>query len=437
MILIIRFQSNFLLQIVFHLYTRQKVRIFLFFHIIVRSIPSKSMKKTLLFHDTFLMKWWAERMNIEIAKILEADIATAYWSPHCYDPRSMGFQGKIIETNPNFKKGMIGFLKMKWSFFRARKILKNYDIVIFSNEAISGIWGVKRGVVSYYYAHSISRHLFDLADEYLKKVPRYAKIPYIMMAWILKKLYIIELRRVDHIFVNSRKNQERMSKWIGRDDAEMLFPPVDTEHFSPTRTRNILLDTHADVNLVTDGYFLSFSRLTHAKRIDTIIEAFKGLPTKNLVVIFWEEDSQREEFLQLAQVSPWDSPKNTWIVSEKYPNIFFFSLENNHDLPDFIRAATATLAVSKNEDFWMVAIESNACGTPVIATDEWWYQEIITPWKNGLFLEKNIPIASAIQRLIENTPEKTWITMRESSVLSAEKYSLKHLQERLINIIKE
>jgi len=43
-------------------------------------------------------------MNIEIAKILGADIATAYWSPDCYDARAMGFSGKIIQVYPQFQK---------------------------------------------------------------------------------------------------------------------------------------------------------------------------------------------------------------------------------------------------------------------------------------------------------------------------------------------
>lgn len=58
-------------------------------------------------------------MNIEIAKILDADIATAVWKSDCYDARAMGFVGDIFEVNPDFKKGMLGFLKMKWRFFRS------------------------------------------------------------------------------------------------------------------------------------------------------------------------------------------------------------------------------------------------------------------------------------------------------------------------------
>jgi hypothetical protein len=101
------------------------------------------MKRYLIVHDTFLMKGGAERMNIEIAKILSADIATTVWKSDCYDARAMGFEGKIIEILPSFRKGIIGFLEMKWAFFRRRDIYDGYDVVIFSNEAITGIWNIK------------------------------------------------------------------------------------------------------------------------------------------------------------------------------------------------------------------------------------------------------------------------------------------------------
>lgn len=42
-------------------------------------------RSTLLFHDTFLMRGGAERMNLLIADILDSDIATAYVSPESFD----------------------------------------------------------------------------------------------------------------------------------------------------------------------------------------------------------------------------------------------------------------------------------------------------------------------------------------------------------------
>lgn len=174
----------------------------------------KIMKKTLLIHDTFLMKGGAERLNIEIAKILEADIATAVYSENCYDAEKMGFFGKIFLTQKSFKNGMLGFLQMKWNFFCSKKITKNYEAIFFSNEAISAVWKAPKNAKKYYYAHSISRHLFDLYSDYLKKVSPILRPVYRIMAFFLKKLYKKEIQKMDVIFVNSRANQKRIKQWF-------------------------------------------------------------------------------------------------------------------------------------------------------------------------------------------------------------------------------
>ncbi|MBS9783926.1 glycosyltransferase [Candidatus Gracilibacteria bacterium] len=392
----------------------------------------KTKKKILLFHDIFLMKGGAERMNIEIAKILDADIATAYWSPDCYDAKSMGFQGKIIQVDPNFKKGGLGFLKMKWRFFHSKKTLKDYDIVFFSNEAISAIWGLSKHQKSFYYAHSISRHLFDLYDEYLAKVSKIRKIPYIILAFFLKKLYLAEIKKVDTIFVNSKANQKRVEKWLGRNDAKILYPPVDTDKFFPKKDNAIFRNIFPDF---PESYFLSFSRLTFAKRVDEIIKAFKNLPSKNLVVLFGAEDSQREKFMQLAKIKP-TKQKGKLLQSEKYPNIFFYSLKDNNLLVDIIQNATASIAISKNEDFGMITIESAACGTSVIAVNEGGYKETIKVGKNGLFLPENLPIQEGIEKVILETSNEEFSNIAKNCNKSIEEFSLKNFEKKLRGFIK-
>lgn len=366
------------------------------------------------------MKWGAERMNIEISKILDADIATAVWKSDCYDARAMWFAGDIFEVLPEFQKWMLGFLKMKWRFFRSWKLLQKYDSVFFSNEAISGIWSVKPGTKTYYYAHSISRHLFDLYDEYLTKVSWYARIPYVIAAYFFRKLYIAEVRKVDVIFVNSLRNKERMREWFGRDDAIVLYPPVDTDRFQIPDSRNFQLPT---------SYFLSFSRLTHAKRVDVIIEAFKNMSEKHLLVLYGEHDSQKDEFMKLAE----------WC-----DNITFLKLENNEDLPTVISGATATIAISREEDFGMVAIESMACGVPVIAVDEGGYRETMLDGKTGRLvhsaqdivhsmetMEQRKKIETALTEIVRNTKIEEWEAMREDCIARANDFSLEKFKQKL------
>lgn len=60
------------------------------------------------------------------------------------------------------------------------------------------------------------------------------------------------------IFTNSPANKTRIQEWIGRDDAIVLYPPVDTDFFRPK-------DLTGKYKNLPDQFFISFSRLTHAK----------------------------------------------------------------------------------------------------------------------------------------------------------------------------
>lgn len=87
------------------------------------------------------------------------------------------------------------------------------------------------------------------------------------------------------------------------------------------------------------------------------------------MIIFGTEDSDRENFQKMSGIKP-TQEQNTIFQSEKFPNIFWLSLRENEDLPEIVANATATVCMSKNEDFGMVVIESMSAGIPVIAPDE-------------------------------------------------------------------
>ena len=140
-------------------------------------IPSQ---KIALIHDSFFIKGGAERMNIEIANILGADIVSTVVNSGSYNLLSLGFVGRVRELFPSFGPGIVNFLKMKLKFATANQELSQYSLVILSNEAISAwrslkgySWFGMRGtsqVRKVYYAHSISRHLYDQQEQYVKKV---------------------------------------------------------------------------------------------------------------------------------------------------------------------------------------------------------------------------------------------------------------------------
>lgn len=381
------------------------------------------MPKTLVFHDTFLMKWGAERMNIEIAKILEADIATVIWSKNSYDARTMWFSHEIFETYPNFKKWMIGFLLMKASFFfstsfpgKLKKRIQSYDTIFFSNEAISAIWWASPWVKTFYYAHSLPRHLFDQYELYLSKVPPLFRWIYKIGAWFFKKIYTKELAKVGKIFVNSYTNQLILKNFLERDSI-VLLPPVDTQIFAYMEKYSLLPIFAIEwIELSYKDYYISFSRLTHAKRIDVIIEAFKKMPDKKLIILYGKNDSQREEFMKLGE----------W-----YENIVFRALSENEHLPYIINGAIASIAISKNEDFGMVAVESMACGVPVIAVDEGGYKETIVDGKTGILIPSDWLVENLTQIITLLTPE-ILESMKDACISRASDFSLEKFREKLL-----
>jgi hypothetical protein len=227
-------------------------------------------KTTLLFHDTFIHRSGTERVNINIANILEADIATAIWSANSYDAYELGYHGKIIELFHRFYSGWMGFIRMKWAFLFSRNITKKYARILFSNEALTAIHRVIPGTETIYYAHTLPHELFDGYDEYMKDVPFFFHEFYLISHWFRRRLYLYELKKVGKIITNSRMNEEWLMKWSGRTDIIVVYPPVNTLRFHPAKTKTpFIIQEHNNVESVIKkeikDYYVSPSRLKKNK----------------------------------------------------------------------------------------------------------------------------------------------------------------------------
>ena len=106
-----------------------------------------------------------------------------------------------------------------------------------------------------------------------------------ILSYFFKKMYERDIKKMDIILTNSKNTQARIKKFLGLD-SQILYPPVDLQEFNYKSQ---------------EDYYLSFARLSDAKRVDRIIEAFKNLPEKKLVVIYGENDPQRQKIFDLAE----------------------------------------------------------------------------------------------------------------------------------------
>ncbi len=216
--------------------------------------------------------------------------------------------------------------------------LRGYDLVISSSHAVA------KGVVTHpgqqhiCYCHTPMRYAWDMKEDYLEKA-RF-RLP-LMEAYVRKTLK--QLRQwdyftsnhVDYFIANSHNVANRIQKYYRRD-AQVLYPPVDTEQF--------LLNSEP-----REGYYLAASRLVPYKRLDLIIEAFKATPHRHLKVV-----GDGSEFERLK------------LMARAHDHIELLGYQPDEQLIHLMSHAQAYIFAA-DEDFGILPLEAQSCGTPVIA----------------------------------------------------------------------
>lgn len=256
-----------------------------------------------------------------MAKCLNADLAALFFDPESFHIPQMGFQGKLIAFGKNTRSRFMRQVLLKWRLLFKTGFLKQYSTVIFSNDTLSAIRNVAPGTKKIFYAHSLPRYLFDQRELYYRKVPVLFRPIYLIARSVYTRMFLSEIALVDTIYTNSTNLQQAIKKHLGYDST-VIHPPVDTSVFVPTLDKG--------------DYYISFSKLSSAKRVKETVEAFMGIPEKKLLVIYGENDPQKSEIQDMAKESS---------------NIQFLHLENNEELPLYIGRAIATVFIAKNEDF--------------------------------------------------------------------------------------
>lgn len=214
--------------------------------------------------------------------------------------------------------------------------LSKFDLIISSSAAFSKgvITGPDQLHISY--IHSPPRYAWDLTHQYLQAKNIERGIIGAPIREMLHKLRIWDAGaglRPDELIANSHYIARRINKTYRRK-ATIIYPPVDIKKF-------IFSDAPRK------GYFLTAGRFVPYKRTDLIVRAFAQRPNQKLIV---------------AGSGP-DEAKLKKIAT---PNITFVSKPTDAKLVSMMQGAKAFIYAAE-EDFGIVPVEAQACGTPVIA----------------------------------------------------------------------
>jgi glycosyltransferase involved in cell wall biosynthesis len=289
--------------------------------------------------------------------------------------------------------------------------LSEYDLVISSSAALSKgvITGADQPHIAY--VHSPARYAWDMMHIYLKQSNLIRGPKALFAKYILHKFRIWDYRTangVDHFIANSKFISRRITK-VYRRDSEVIYPPVEIDRFS----------LHNDKS----DYYLTASRMVPYKRIDLIVKAFTLLPHKKLVVI-----GDGPEMKKIAA------------IAQGHSNIGLLGYQNNQVLVKYMQEAKAFVFAAE-EDFGIVPVEVQACGTPVIAYGAGGALETVIGYDNnknhatGIFFQEQTPqsIVKGIDRFEKIAKEITPQNCRAN----AERFSPEIFRERLKNSVQK
>ena len=358
--------------------------------------------KIIILHDTFLYKWWWERLILMMWKILKADIATWFFSRWSFNLRKEWFKWKMIEVSGEIFKKWLRHLKLKKDFIFKTKFLKDYNTVIFSWDSISAVRQIKnnKNIKKIYYCHTPPRYLYDLKNLYLKKINFFLKPIFCILSYVFKKMYENDISKMDLILTNSKNTQKRIKKFLWLKST-VLYPPVNLKEFKYISQKD---------------FYLSFARLSDAKRVDKIVRAFKLMPDKKLIIIYWENDPAKDKVFFLA--------KNC-------KNIKFVTLHDNVWFTNYVWECIASIYIPIDEDFWMSPVESMAAWKPVIWVNEWGLKETIIDKKTGVLIPSSVKISDIVNAVKYLTAKKC-LSMRYDCEKRAKDFSIEKFEKELL-----
>jgi len=261
-------------------------------------------------------------------------------------------QTSFIQSLPFARKSFRNYLAL-FPLAVEQFDLSKYDLVISNSHSVAKGAIVGPGQFHVCYCSSPIRYAWDMRHEYLREAGITRGLRYWLAQFILHRLRIWDAataHSVDKYIANSKFVASRIRKFYGRD-AVVIHPPVDIELFTARAEK--------------EDFYLVASRQVPYKKIHLIVEAFRSMPHRQLVVI-----GDGPEASNIAK------------LAEGYPNIRLLGYQSSVVLKDYMQRAKAFVFAAK-EDFGIILLEAQACGTPVIAYAEGGALETVIPEGSG------------------------------------------------------
>jgi len=238
--------------------------------------------------------------------------------------------------------------------------LNKYNVIISSSHSFIKNIKKRKDQLHICYCHTPMRYAHVMMKQYIENYGFknfFIRNSLKIALTLIGKWDIVCSKNVDFFVANSNFIKRRIKKYYKKDSV-VIAPPVDTNKFAFKKYKR--------------DFYLTASRLVPYKKIDLVIKTFNNLPNKTLYVI--GSGPQIDNYVKLAK-----------------PNVKILGWTSDNDLVKYMQNAKAFI-FAPLEDFGIIPVEAQSCGTPVIAFGKGGVMDTIIDYpKNkatGIFFKK-------------------------------------------------
>lgn len=324
-----------------------------------------------LVHDYLKEYGGAESVLENLSDIYpDADIFTTIYNPSFFGPHRLRLEKKWSHRIHQSFFNYVPFAYKLLSPFRFLSPLafksfdfSSYDLIITSATGAFFPNSLNKGNAKLVcYCHTPPRYLYNLAtarslDSWFYKL---VSVPLQIVLHFYRLFDYSFAQNVDLFIANSNTTAGRIKKFYRRNSV-VINPPVDLPSITKITSKN------------PQSFYLTGGRLTLAKRYDIAIEACNKL--KLPLKVFGRGFAGYSD--QLKSIAG--------------PTIEFVGEVTQEQKSQLLSDAKAFIFCSDNEDFGIVAVESQGHGTPVIGYQSGGIRETVVDGKTGILFDKLTP----------------------------------------------
>ncbi|MEM4137451.1 MAG: glycosyltransferase family 4 protein [Candidatus Anstonellaceae archaeon] len=338
----------------------------------------------ILIHPFFYQKGGGEKSILSIAKKFNPIIYYIVYEPNKtfrefreFDMRPLPkipLEPKFFEKKILHREGELA------SIFRCLGVkFSSYDVI--NAHGTPAHFVANRNSRVFYYCHSPNRLIYDLFEERYKRKNIIGKTLMHLARAFYAPLDRHLTSKIEKIACNSPITKERLDRYVGRKDAEVIYPGIEPQEFE---------------NKSYQKYFLYTSRICREKRFEKVIEAFKLFYSKRkdfrLVLAGNLAEDERNYFRELKE------------LSYGYPIEFKTNL-TNEEIKELYSNCYAGLFYAIEEDFGLVPLEYMASSKPCISINEGGPRYSVVDKETGFLINNTQEMAQRMLYLAENENE--------------------------------